>query len=396
MIDPNFPINTYYHERCEDTVDRMPDNFLDAIATDTPYGYDFMGLDWDKAIPPVSTFAKFLRVLKPGGFGLFMSSPRQDCLSHMILNLEQAGFDTAFTSIYWTYSQGWPKAMDLSKQFKKKSGINPDQAKALAGSYAGFQPKPAVEVILVVMKPLSEKSYTDQALANGKGITWLDDCRVPFENNAVDTRRECQNKNRSVYGAYSKPQIVEEIELANGRFPANLIVSDDALNDGIIYKGQQAEVTRLEASNFVDSNSHGDYSGCGNPMKPRGDSGSYSRYFDVDKWWEERIKTLPQHVQEVFPFLIVPKAKKSEKNFGVSILRGNKHVTVKPIKLCSYMVSLVSRPGDLLYDPYAGTGGMPISCEILGRDWIASEMEKESYDTAQERLRPFVAQQKLF
>ncbi len=56
-----------------------------------------------------------------------------------------------------------------------------DAAKALDGSYGGFQPKPAVEVIIVAMKPLSEKTYVDQALKNGKGITWLDDCRVPGE-----------------------------------------------------------------------------------------------------------------------------------------------------------------------------------------------------------------------
>ena len=39
------------------------------------------------------------------------------------------------------------------------------QAKALDGSYGGFQPKPAVEVIIVAMKPLSEKTYVDQALS---------------------------------------------------------------------------------------------------------------------------------------------------------------------------------------------------------------------------------------
>ena len=32
------------------------------------------------------------------------------------------------------------------------------------------------------MKPLDQKGYVDQALDNGKGITWLDDCRVPFQS----------------------------------------------------------------------------------------------------------------------------------------------------------------------------------------------------------------------
>ena len=38
------------------------------------------------------------------------------------------------------------------------------EAKALDGSYAGFQPKPAVEMVIVAMKPITEKTYVDQAL----------------------------------------------------------------------------------------------------------------------------------------------------------------------------------------------------------------------------------------
>ena len=63
-----------------------------------------------------------------------------------------------------------------------------EQAKELEGAYAGFQPKPAVEVILVVMKPLAEKSYTEQALANGKGCTWMDDCRIPYAAENIPSR----------------------------------------------------------------------------------------------------------------------------------------------------------------------------------------------------------------
>ena len=55
-----------------------------------------------------------------------------------------------------------------------------DEAKALDGSYAGYQPKPAVEVVIVVMKPLAEGSFLNQAMKNGKGVTWLDDMRIPF------------------------------------------------------------------------------------------------------------------------------------------------------------------------------------------------------------------------
>jgi hypothetical protein len=44
--------------------------------------------------------------------------------------------------------------------------------------------KPATEIVIVVMKPLSEKSIVDQALKNGKAVAWLDDCRIPYASDS--------------------------------------------------------------------------------------------------------------------------------------------------------------------------------------------------------------------
>ena len=44
------------------------------------------------------------RVLKSGGFMFSMCTPREDCLSTTIRAFQDAGFDTGFTSIYWTYA----------------------------------------------------------------------------------------------------------------------------------------------------------------------------------------------------------------------------------------------------------------------------------------------------
>src|SRR5690606_103919 len=104
---------------------------------------------------------------------------------------------------------------------------NSDQAKALDGSYGGFQPKPAVEVIIVAMKPLSERTYVDQALKNGKGITWLDDCRVPtsetysYPNGPGGKHANPMDWDKDA--SRTEPQTND----ARGRFPANLLVSGD-------------------------------------------------------------------------------------------------------------------------------------------------------------------------
>ena len=179
---------------CLAVMRQLPDACVDCIVTDPPYGISFMGKHWDRAIPPVEIWQEAVRVLKPGAFAFVMCIPRQDCLSRMIISLEDAGFDINFTPIFHAFSSGFPKALNISKAVDNRLGYNrevlckhpnpagskgntftlnqecditlpaSEQAKALDGSYGGFQPKPAVEVILVAMKPLSEKTYVAQAL----------------------------------------------------------------------------------------------------------------------------------------------------------------------------------------------------------------------------------------
>jgi len=171
-----------------------------------------------------------------------MSAPRQDVLSRMIVNLEGAGFKMGFTSIYWVYASGFPKAGNVSKMVDKREGVErdrvsvgdghlshsivdgrygkkgwvkqvdepvTDKAKEFHGSYTGFQPKPAVEIIIVCMKPLSEKTYVDQALKNRKGITWLDDARIPYQsdNDKWKEKKGTTAPNENIYGKYGNTML---------------------------------------------------------------------------------------------------------------------------------------------------------------------------------------------
>lgn len=419
----------------------MTDNSIDLVVTDPPYGVAFMGKHWDKAVPPVDVWRECLRVLKPGAFAFIMSLPRQDVLARMIINLEDAGFQTGFTSIYWTFATGFPKAQNIGKAADKKLGVAPlevrpaagvgfmntkddgyhatknqvvmpkrttSQAKDLDGSYAGFQPKPAVEVVLVVMKPLSEKTYVEQALNNGKGVTWLDGCRVPYKEKLKNTTRHNSKTNEIYGGGKGLPQCTLELN-TQGRFPANILVSDDVLNDGRVSK------SAASGYNYEESNND-------NPTRIAtniksgvhfSDSGSFSRYFSLDAWWDKQVKELPKSVQKTFPFLIVPKAGKREKNEGCknlpekigggmsgtqdksletgsgnerNNLHKNHHPTVKPLQLMSYLVTLGSREGDTVLDPYAGSGTTAVACKVFSRKFIGIELEKEYHEIATSRM----------
>ena len=141
---------------------KYDDNSVDLLCTDPPYGYSFMGRDWDKTLPPKEIFEECFRVLKPGSMAFVMSAPRSDVQYRMAEMLEKVGFRIDYTPIYWTYASGFPKAMNISKMLEK----NGNQKEELDGSYGGFQPKPAVEVVIVAMKPLDKKGYLEQAQDN--------------------------------------------------------------------------------------------------------------------------------------------------------------------------------------------------------------------------------------
>ena len=55
--------------------------------------------------------------------------------------------------------------------------------------------------------------------------------------------------------------------------------------------------------------------------------------------------------------------------------------TPKPEALLSRILGLATDPGDLVVDPYAGSGTTAVVARALGRDWIAVELNAETVET---------------
>ena len=235
----------------------LKDNSIDLLATDPPYGISFMQRNWDEALPPKEIWEECYRVLKPGSFIAVMSSPRSDVLYRMIKDLEDAGFDMSFSPIMWTYHSGFPKASDTSKMIDKR-GV--DLGDKYEGSKLGFQPKPAVEHIIIGMKPHGSKSYIDNVL------------------------------------------------------------------------------------NF---------------------------------------EALPDNIKMTYPFIQVPKPAKKEKMLGTD---KTIHPTIKPVKLMSYIITLFTREGDWVIDPFLGSGTTGLASKLINRHFVGIEREKEYFDICEERL----------
>jgi site-specific DNA-methyltransferase (adenine-specific) len=397
----------------------------------------------------------------------------------MGIHLRSAGFSIAFSPINWCYSQGFPKATNMGKIIDRRLGAerevvgeNPtwreakrdnevyqsvdggsaehitapatEEAKYFEGSYAGFSPKPAYEMILVAMKPLSEPTYVDQALENyrqrqegettvGPGVTWLDDGRIPSkggqrrQGEASQDRRYNPRGNKD-FARLPGPRGGDP----KGRFSPNFLVEDDVL---------RAVETRSHGGGKA---SFGGIFGSGAPVTDKesmqrfkGDEGSLSRYFDLDAWYsarQEMLDALPDSVKKTFPFLYSPKPSKSEKEKGcegIWVLKenvpddvvekltskmktwpgqywwvdephyqkmpksirekwyrnGNAHVTIKPLKIMMYLIEIGSRPGDIVLDPFAGSGTTGVAAQLRSRDYLLIERDPRWAEISRRRLR---------
>ena len=69
--------------------------------------------------------------------------------------------------------------------------------------------------------------------------------------------------------------------------------------------------------------------------------------------------------------------------------RKNHHPTVKPLALMSYLITMGSRPGDIVLDPFSGTGTTSIAAMLLKRDYIGIEISPEYHEIALKRLDHF-------
>jgi DNA modification methylase len=72
-----------------------------------------------------------------------------------------------------------------------------------------------------------------------------------------------------------------------------------------------------------------------------------------------------------------------------------KHPTQKPLWLFEELVKYYSREGDLILDPFMGSGTTAVSCLKLNRRFIGFELSPEYCKIAEQRIRPYVLQEKL-
>ena len=453
---------TLYHGDCIDVMAQLPDNSVDSIVTDPPYGLGFMGKAWD-ALPPGRPWAEqCLRVLKPGGHLIAFGGTRT--WHRLAVAVEDAGFEIR-DSIAWLYGSGFPKSLDISKAIDKNVRGNAVRLKLLhfanirgidgkwleshgvasASSFTdwtigghvpsdrnwdlikaaleisvdeeraferkvlherqtanrqgdgtvvglghsgnanitapatdaakkwegwGTALKPAFEPAVVGRKPLAG-TVAANVQAHGVGGLNIDACRIGDETrtnpagSASSLQRELAS--RGSRAQHGKPS-VGEAATVSGRWPTNVVLDDDQaaaldLQSGTLSSG--ANPTRRGSDKFRTA--YGDFAGQTDITPARGaDSGGASRFFPT--------------------FRYEAKAPASER----PVVDGTAHATVKPLALMQWLCRLVTPPGGLILEPFAGSGTTVEAAIRENFSCIAIEREAAYLPLIEARLnRPF-------
>ena len=117
-----------------------------------------------------------------------------------------------------------------------------------------------------------------------------------------------------------------------------------------------------------------------NPM-PRNVNSRYVMDFEVAIWAVKGNKGWTFNKPKNVPYL------KPVYRTGV-VLGGSKriHPTQKHLELFEGILKVHTNPGDLVFDPFTGSGTTAVACKNTGRNFVGSEIDKGYFDKAEKRI----------
>ena len=397
---------------CVEVMRSLPDNSVDSIITDPPYGISFMGRSWDtfdkkqfghageegqndlKVKKGFNTLPRYqsegmyafflewskecLRVLRPGGHLIAFSATRS--VHRMASAIEDAGFEIR-DQIGWCYYSGFPKSMDISKQIDKMAGVKReivgkgpdyghtkitiDQKYGFSDKYDITKPstkeaqywqgwgtalKPAYEPCVLARKPIAEKNVASQVLKTGTGAINIDACRF----------------------GYGDP----------------------------CWIGPQDELQQKEP---ILNKAHGHKNNSNNRLQKNTSKYLISNVSDLGRW--------PANLYQC------PKPSRSEREEGLTDLEAiagfeavnrkegsagvdnpragagrtasevkNFHPTVKPVNLMRWLIRLVTPVNGLVLEPFLGSGTTGVASSLEGFRSIGIERDSDYADICIQRI----------
>ena len=323
-----------------------------------------------------------LRVLKPGGHLLAFGGTRT--FHRLTCGIEDAGFQVR-DCLSWLYGSGFPKSLDVSKAIDKAAGAVREvvgnygqrfraegsglegwqrEAHSIAGAITapateaarewqgwGTALKPGWEPCVVARKPLAG-TVAANVQAHGTGAINVDGCRIGTDAVQVNTYAK--------RGPFGDSQVGKEYasKQTQGRWPANVVLDEQA-----------AAMLDAQSGERTNGWRDGDTGPQGNGSTPFF-AGNYTGSHYGDTGGASR-------------FYYTAKASRADRSTNGA---DNTHPTVKPTELMRWLIRMVTPPGGVVLDPFAGSGTTLVAARAEGVRCIGIEREDEYAQIIVKRL----------
>lgn len=314
--------------------DLIPDNSIDAVVSDPPYGLTKDGLSWNpdayerdgqkdegkvlKGINAIHTAESILgdskmnkefeawmkdlgeklwRVLKPGGFVALFGSSRS--IHRVFSGFEDAGYNIR-ALMSWVYATSV-----ISKGRNLERDAQTDEEKILFMDQH-TELRICQEPIMLAQKPCDQKTFSMNMRVWGVGALNIGETR--FKGQVYDRNEGYFTNNVLVCPTVKEQEFCTDMEL------------------------EYAYFTKRFVRNWSD-------------------------------------------------MYLLPKPQKNEK------LKGTVHPSVKPMNLMEHIIKLATRPGQTVLDMFLGSGTTLVACQNSNRKGIGCEIEEKYKDAIYDRLK---------
>ena len=337
---------------CLDVMREMNANSVDAIITDPPY-YKVKGEAWDNQWETPAGFLawvgllceQFERILKPNGSLYFFASPQ------MAARVE----------------------CEISKRFAVLNSIT--WRKGAADRDAASRGNAACKEALRGWFPTSERiifaeHYGSDTVAMG----------------AAGYRSKCDEAARDTFGKY--------ITATRAKHALTMKALTEAVGAyGAVNHG--GACSNWENGNNVPTLDHYQKLQMTFP-------GCFDReYEDLRREYEDlrrEYEDLRREYEDLRrPFQVTARDQWSDV-WDFDPVQGypGKHPCEKPLPLLCHIINASTKPGAVVFDPFAGSGSMGEACHMLGREFIGVELCPDNYAKAARRIAAVKAQERLF
>lgn len=416
----------------------------------------FMGKRWDAKVPGPEYWSEVLRVLKPGAPILAFGGTRT--YHRLACAIEDAGFEI-FDSILgsaWVTGQGLPKSLAIDKAIDKHLGRSGAYGEPKSAAHAGWidrgkmrgdqghegfqRPwmqdaaavdraarqyiaatpeaaawkgysthlKPSWEPIVFARKPLS-RTYAENCIEHGCGGLNIDGSRIALGQDEdlekLNARSGGHRGFATEYVGGKDHPLPPGCDLSKGRYPANLILSHHPEcshlgtrrvppRGGDIKPNSKGAGPRSNQVYGQDASDRGEWTAY------KGEDGLE----EVEAWEchpECPVAALDRQSEGAsrffasFDFRYASKVSTAERNAGLPDSLTNRHATLKPLALTTYLAKLILPPPHVssrLLVPFCGTGSEMAGALIAGWGHVVGiDNDPESIDTAQLRIPGLIA-----